>query len=250
MNKTEFVNKLIEICTKRKTLYVLGGFGQYLTPDMKEYFITHYGFNRSTDCYGHNRKELIMNASEDTKAEDCVCFIKSVINGDKGYTTSPCPDISIAALLRQCSNVREISNAVYPEVGDFLTYIDYSHCGVYVGGGKVAEATYRWSDGAQLVDYLGRGWKYAGTLPYIKEDEPTPAPTTKVYAVQVMANKSKAAAKKYLKDGQSVFYIDKWYKTAYTYKTAKAAKAALSKVRKTYPDAFYTEYEGSSLIDI
>ena len=246
MTKNEFVAKCIDFATKQKTLYVLGGFGQKLTPYYKEYFIAHYGFNRCIDAYGRNRKELIMNASPDTFAFDCVCFVKSVINGSKGYTTSPCPDISIAALIRRCTNVREISNTIEPNVGDFLTFRDYSHCGIYIGNGKVAEVTYRWKDGAQIAEYAGRGWKYAGDLEPFFDAEPKP--DEYVHAVQVMACKQKSNAKKYLRKGQSTYFVDDYYKNAYVFSNVSECEKALADIRVKYPDAFITKYKAKDLV--
>ena len=246
MTKDQFVATCIEIATKKPSLYVMGGYGQKLTPEWKEYFITGYGFNRCIDSYGHDRKQLILDAPEDTLAYDCVCSIKSIINGCKGYTTSPCPDISIAALLRECSDRRIVSNNTRPAIGDFLTFKDFSHCGIYVGNDQVFEATYSGKDGAQLRQYQGRGWYYAGDLPYF--DKPEPKPVMYIHGVQVMANTSKSNAKKYLRKGQSTFYVDGWYKNAYTYDSIRECEEHLASIQKKYPDAFITKYKADSLV--
>lgn len=247
MKLNEFIDTLKRLVTDERTLYVLGGFGQKLTPENKAYFIEHYGFNRSVDAYGRDRKKLIMNAPENTLAYDCVCLVKSVLNGSKGYTTKPCPDISINALLRECSNVREVNNAVEPNIGDFLTFADYSHCGIYIGNNKVIECTYKNNDGVQIINYTGRGWKFAGALPYIESDKPD---KTVVAGVQVMANKTKATALKYRKDGQSIVKQGAWYKNAYLFETMSDAKNALADIQKEYKDAFVTEYNIKDVIDI
>lgn len=252
MDKQTFIELLTKYATKEPSLYVMGGFGQKLTPYWKDYFIKSYGFNRTIDSYGHDRKALIMAASEDTYAFDCNCYIKSILNikdGELGYRTSPCPDVSIAAMLRSCKNVRQISNSVLPNPGDYLTFKDYSHCGIYLGNGLVAEATYSGKDGAQLRNYAGRGWAFAGSLPYI-EEAPQPAPVTTVHAVQVMANKTLSAAKKYLRKDQSIFHVGEWYKNAYTFPTTKECEKALPGIQKKYPDAYITTYKSDELVKL
>lgn len=247
LTNKEFVNKLIALATKTPTLYVLGGFGQKLTPYWKEYFITHYGFNRKTDAYRRNRKELIMNASEDTKAYDCVCLVKSVLNGSKGYTTSPCPDISIAALMRECKNVRKLNPGELPSAGDFLCWADYSHCGVYVGDGKVVEATYSGKDGAQITDFYSRHWVYAGVLPYLREDEPKPAGD--VWAVQTCACRKKENAEKYKAEGQHIYKVGGYYKVAFApYSSEAEAKKHLDEGERITKDAFVTKYPAETLV--
>lgn len=251
MTKKDFIRRMIKHAKEDKTLYVNGGFGQNATPANKKYFIDHYGFNRSIDAYGRNRRELIENASSDTLFYDCVCLVKSTVNGDKGYTTKPCPDITIAALLRTCKDVRKISNTDLPREGDFLTNASYSHCGVYIGNGEVVECTYRdvenkGKDGVQITRYAGRGWVWAGDLePYFDAE---PAPVTKVWAVQVMANKSKSNAKKYLRKGQSTYYVDGYYKNAYVFANVGECESAIADIRKKYPDAFITNYSADALV--
>lgn len=246
MTKTEFLNTLKKL-TEEPTLYVYGGFGQFLTEQWKEYFIAHYGFNRSVDAYGRNRRELIEAASSKTRGYDCVCLIKAVLNGNKGYKTEPCPDLSIGGILKRCTNVRTVSNSILPTEGDFLVNDTMGHCGIYIGNGNVIEATYSGSDGVQVKRYAGRGWKWAGELPYL---DPEPAPIPYVYGVQVMANKNKSTAKKYLRKGQSIYYVDGLYKNAYIFPTKKECEAALPGVRKTYPDAFITKYSADALVSI
>lgn len=253
MTKTEFIKTCKKAATEDVTLYVLGGYGQDLNEKMPgnkktwaEYFIAAYGFNRSIDAYGRNRRELILNAKPGTKAYDCNCSIKSFLNGCKGYTTSPCPDISIAALLRKCNNVRKISNTVLPNVGDYLVNSTYGHCGIYLGDGKVFEVTYSGSDGAQITNYAGRGWVWAGDLAPFFDAEPKPI--EEVYGVQVMACSTRSNAKKYLRKGQSTYFVDKLYKNAYIFANKGECETALPGIREKYPDAFITKYKAKDLV--
>lgn len=235
---------------KKKTLYVQGGWGQPLTEKNKVMFTTNprWPYNQRPE-----RKAKIMAASNDTIAVDCICGQKSIIDdlfGVDNQTTAmrkPCPDITVQALMNLCSNVRDVSYNKEPNVGDFLAYANYTHCGVYLGNGKVSEATHTGSDGLQIRDYAGRGWKWAGKLPYI-ENEPEPVPVAKVWAVQVMANKAKSNAKKYLRKGQSTYYVDGYYKNAYVFANIGECEKAISDIRKKYPDAFITNYDANALV--
>ena len=254
MTKSEFI-KTCKKAAEDITLYVLGGYGQILDEAMPgltmtwaEYFCKAYGFNRSVDVYGRNRRDLIMNAPKGTKAYDCNCSIKSFLNGCKGYTTKPCPDISIAALLRNCDNIRKISNSVLPNVGDYLTNASFGHCGIYLGDGKVFEVTYAGKDGAQITNDAGRGWVWAGELNRYFDAEPKPIEY--VYAVQVMACGTKSNAKKYLRKGQSTYYVDGLYKNAYVFATEGECKSALPGIQKKYPDAFITKYKANALVEL
>ena len=180
MLNSDFAKKCINVATNVKTLYVMGGWGEPLTDYWKNYFITHYEFNRSIDPYGKDRAALIRAASADTYAFDCNCSIKSILDGFKadpnqtyGGATygKPCPDYSINnMLLKECVDVS--SNMSNILIGEYIVSTDKGHCGIYVGviGGKrmVAESTYRWADGYQLTDMdcdaRKNMWGYHGKL--------------------------------------------------------------------------------------
>lgn len=249
MTLSEFLKREREALNK-KTLYVLGGWGQPLTDKNKKMFTSWSGwaYNQKAD-----RKAKIFAADKDTIAVDCVCAQKSIIDGLFGVDNqtsamrTPCPDITIQAILNKCSNVRDISYNKEPDPGDFLTYADFSHCGVYLGNNEVCEATYTGTDGLQIRAYKGRGWKWAGRLPWIEYDD-APSTITKLPAVQVMANKTLKTAKKYLKEGQTIVHVGEWYKNAYIYKSKAEAQKNLASVRKTYKDAFITEYDEKDIV--
>ena len=179
MTNDVFATKCINVVQNVKTLYVNGGWGQPLTDANKEYFIKNYAFNRSTKN-GKNRADVIRAASSDTFAFDCVCYVKSVLDGFVGDVTKPyggatygkpCKDITIQKMITdECVDVStDMSNIL---IGEFLSYANYSHCGIYVGiiDGKrmVAECTYAWKDGVQFVDMDCANrkdmWKYHGKL--------------------------------------------------------------------------------------
>ena len=78
---------------------------------------------------------------------------------------------------------------------------------------------------------------------------PAPAPVVTVPAVQVMAQRTLALAEKYKRNGQHIYKVGAWYKTAYTYASDAEARAALPTVRKTYKDAFVTSYKSDQIIE-
>ena len=180
MLNSDFGKKCYDIATKTKTLYVLGGWGQPLTQANKNYFEKTYKKN------GTDFKADIDAATSDTFAFDCVCFVKSVLDGFVGDTTKtyggatygkPCPDVTINDLLNKyCVDISTDVNNIL--IGEFIVSADYGHCGVYVGvvNGKrmVAESTYNKSyngkSGVQLIcmDIPERKslWKYHGKLWY------------------------------------------------------------------------------------
>jgi len=165
MNNNEFVKQLLHIARETKTTYVYGGYGQKLTAANKLMFKTMYKKNREGVIL-----EGINNADANTCGYDCNCLVKSTINGNKGYTTKPCPDVNIEAMLKACTEVSEDMNNI--ELGEYLVYGDLSHCGVYVGivDGKrcAVESTSRFENGVQVIDVdreERKGlWKYHGKL--------------------------------------------------------------------------------------
>ena len=168
-----------------KSVYVLGAFGWPMTQANKQRAINAYSFNRRAD-----RKAVINITPADTFGFDCICFLKALIwgwNGDASkehggavYQSNGVPDIGEKQMLDVCSDVSEDFSKI--QVGEYL-WTD-GHCGIYVGGGKAVECTYRWSDGVQVTDvfnisvgsnHVGRYWKKHGKLPYVTyevEEEP------------------------------------------------------------------------------
>ena len=127
MNATEFVNKLRNIESNYKTLYVMGGVGDYLTASKKKYYLT------DEDTSDYNKKavrvKMINAASSDTVAFDCVGLIKGVLWGWDGskkkshggakYKSNGVPDLGADNMFKQCEDVSadfsdvEIGEAVW-----------------------------------------------------------------------------------------------------------------------------------------
>lgn len=176
MNASEFVNKLKDIATNYKTLYVMGCFGAPMTSTNKKRYANNNTYNRKA-----TRTKYINAASADTFGFDCVCLIKGVLwgwNGDKTkvyggakYKSNGVPDIAADTMFKACSNISaDFSNI---EVGEAVW--KPGHIGVYIGNGLTVECTPAWKNKVQITacntpktGYNTRKWTKHGKLPYIE----------------------------------------------------------------------------------
>lgn len=181
MKASEFVQRLKDIATNYKTLYVMGCFGAPMTAANKRRYIDHHHYNKQAARVKH-----INAASADTFGFDCVCLIKGVLwgwNGDKNkiyggakYATNSVPDVNATAMINLCSDIStdfskiEVGEAVYTDV----------HIGVYIGDGLVVECTPAWKNRVQITacnvpkaGYNTRKWTKHGKLPFIEYDVET-----------------------------------------------------------------------------
>ena len=251
MLASEFAEKCRRAATETKTLYVHGGWGQPLTAANKKSFIARDSWNR-----GHAKD--INAATDDTFAFDCVCFVKSMIDGFAGDPkkpyggatyNKPCQDVGIKALMDlYCVEKSGDMSNIMP--GEYLVYADYSHCGIYLGNGEVAECTYRWKNGVQItkIDQPERKnlWGYHGKL-WLWMDYNY---RSEYIGIQTGAYKSEANAKKYMRNSkiQHMFYVEPYYKNAYTFDTEAEARAALPGIQEEVKGAFITKYKASDLV--
>lgn len=193
---------------------------------------------------------------------DCVCFVKSLIDGfaadpNKPYGGAtygkPCPDAYndvMSMLKKHCVDVSSDMSNIMP--GEFLAYIDYSHCGIYLGGPnkEVVECTPRWKNGVQITrldqperkslwGFHGKLWEY---MDYNYRPE--------YIGIQTGAYKSEANARKYMRNKkiQHMFYVEPYYKVAYTFDTEAEARAALPGIQEDVKGAFITKYKASDLV--
>ena len=160
-----------------ETVYALGAFGWPMNEANKQRVLKSYAFNNQPA-----RLAAIMAATAVKFGFDCICFIKALLWGWCGdaskeyggavYQSNGIPDIDEKAMLELCKDVSEDFSNILP--GEYL-WTD-GHCGVYLGNGKAAEATYRWDDGVQETTVYnitgdiggkGRYWKKHGKLPGI-----------------------------------------------------------------------------------
>lgn len=175
MTNIEFVQKLKEIATKYKTLYVMGCFGSPMTATNKARFTQNHVYNRQAD-----RTKMINAATADTFGFDCVCLIKAVLwgwNGNKShvyggvkYASNGVPDIDADTMITKCSGISTDFSKI--EVGEAVWC--QGHIGVYIGDGLAIECTPLWKNGVQItacnctkLGYNRRNWTKHGKLPYI-----------------------------------------------------------------------------------
>lgn len=189
----ELANKVKEIATNYKTLYVMGCFGAPLKPEYKERYCNNYDYNKQPE-----RTAMIKAASADTFGFDCVCLIKGVLwgwNGDKNkvyggadYCSNGVPDYDCDIMFDRCSGISTDFSKI--EVGEAVWM--KGHIGVYIGNGLAVECTPKWKNNVQITavgnigskkGYDTRTWTKHGKLPYVSyvaastpKPTPTPAP--------------------------------------------------------------------------
>ena len=195
----EFVEKLKNIATNYKTLYVMGCFGAPMNAANKKKYCNNHAYNKQP-----SRTAMINAATDDTFGFDCVCLIKGVLwgwNGDKtksyggsNYTTNGVPDINADTMITKCNNISTDFSKI--EVGEAVWM--KGHIGVYIGDGLAVECTPSWANCVQITacncsksGYNRRNWTKHGKLPYITYDnsintpqvnegsKPTPSSTLK-----------------------------------------------------------------------
>lgn len=175
MTVDEFIDKL-HLALSKKTLYVMGGFGAPLTPSNKTRYI-----NKNT--YNKKRKSIIMAASTDTFAFDCVNLGKGILwgwngntsknNGGAVYKSNGVVDTNADGMFK---------NYCYDKSSDFskiergeVLWMS-GHFGYYIGNGLAVEATPKWKNKVQItavgnigkVDgYNTRTWKKHAKWKYL-----------------------------------------------------------------------------------
>lgn len=174
----ELVAACLDAVYNHKTMYVLSCFGAPMNEKNRE------RYSKADPA----REAQIRAASSDTFGFDCICFIKGLMwgwNGNKDhvyggaeYKSNGIPDIGADSLIKQCRDVSEDFSTIVP--GEYVWLP--GHCGIYVGDGLAAEATFEPVSGVQLQavlpmgvkdGYPATGWKKHGKLPWISyEAEP------------------------------------------------------------------------------
>lgn len=152
MKASEFVAKALDIVNNYKTVYMWGTFGAPLTERLiaqkSEQYPSHYGSTK--------QKILRAKLGQGYFAFDCVGLIKGILwgwNGDSSknygggvYASNGVPDTNVGGMMRLCDEVSTDWTSILP--GELVSTSD--HIGIYIGNGKVAEATPAWDDGVQI----------------------------------------------------------------------------------------------------
>ena len=180
MKAAKFAEKLHNIATNYKTVYIKGGFGAVITkPTLDLYAKIYPSWYTSSKM-----KSLLALAGSGTFGFDCSGVIKAVLwgwsgdasktYGGAGYASNDIPDINDQGMIDVCTNVSDDFSKI--EVGELLWR--QGHVGVYIGDGLAVECTNQTGlrDGVQITavlniedkdDYNGRRWKKHGKLPWI-----------------------------------------------------------------------------------
>ncbi len=181
MTNKEFVEKLREIAETYDTVYMMGTFGAPVSEQLIVQKVKQYPKN-----YSAGRQRLLRGKIAAAPwAFDCVGLIKGVLWGWEGdrtrnfggakYRANSVPDVSANGMTKRLLEPSEDLAHILP--GEAVS-MD-GHIGIYVGDGKVVEATLTGKyDGVVLTDLSYRTWERHGKLPWVDyvsaEEKPAP----------------------------------------------------------------------------
>jgi hypothetical protein len=179
MGNDKFVAKASDIVNKFRTVYMLGCFGHKVTKPL----IDSKAKQLPNWYTGSKKKALEKLVDQGYFGFDCVNLIKGILwgwNGDLSsayggakYVSNSVPDTNADGMIKLCKDVSiDFSTIQKGEV----VWIP-GHIGIYIGGGKVIEATPSWENKVQITACLnigpikglhGRKWDKHGKLPWIE----------------------------------------------------------------------------------
>ncbi len=186
MTDKEFVRKLKDIAEHFQTVYMMGTFGAPVSEGLIQQKVRQY-----PKYYSTGRQRLLRGKIGSAPwAFDCVGLIKGVLWGWVGdrsrnfggakYRSNTVPDVSANGMTKRLTERSEDMAHILP--GEAVS-MD-GHIGIYVGDGKVVEATLTGKyDGIVITDLSYRPWESHGKLPwveYAKEEAPKPPEKPKV----------------------------------------------------------------------
>lgn len=174
MTVAEFISMCTQIAEEYKTLYMWGTFGSVITPSLIEQKTRQY------PSHYPDKKIATLTENAGAWAFDCVGLIKGILWGWSGktgknyggavYRSNAVPDATASGILSRCYGVSSDFSRI--DAGEIV--YKKGHMGVYLGGGKVAEATPSYSDGVQITNcgniataYPATKWEKHGYLPWI-----------------------------------------------------------------------------------
>lgn len=179
MKAADFCTKALYIAQHCKSYYLWGTFGAPLTGELivqkAKQYPAHYPDARRA-------KMAVCAAQGNYWAFDCIGLIKSILwgwNGDRGrayggatYAANGVPDLDANTAIERCSGVSTSFAGIVPGEVVWMR----GHIGIYIGGGRVVEATAAWDSGVQVsaCGNLGaitglhtRTWVKHGKLPWV-----------------------------------------------------------------------------------
>lgn len=183
---TEFVETATLIAEDLDTLYIMGCFGAPMNEKNKTRYKKNHEYNKKPE-----RSNMIQCATDSTFGFDCCGLIKSILWGfsaDKKHTyggakykANGVPDTNAEGLIQKCSGVSTNMNTI--TAGEMVWM--QGHCGIYIGNGRVVEATPKWDNGVQITGLAThvhnctheRIWTKHGKLPWVTYSVVTPKVT-------------------------------------------------------------------------
>lgn len=191
MDNKELVTRLQVIAANYRTTYMWGVFGSPVTESKIAEKVRQYPRRYTAAKLAKLRSYI----GRGYYGFDCVGLIKGVLWGWSGRDTHPHggaryeaaggpTDLDANQMIARCKSVSADFSKIMPGCAVWMQ----GHIGVYIGDGKVVEATPSWRDGVQVSACLnigpiaglpGRRWTKHGKLPwveYVQEPKPVQLP--------------------------------------------------------------------------
>lgn len=182
MNNKELAQKALNVARNYNTAYVWGTFGLVANGANMQRMINQYSKNTK---YLNKARQIYGNGY----FFDCVGLIKGLLwgwcgnpnktYGGAGYASNGVPDISADQMITQCKDVSTDFSKIVVGAAVWLP----GHIGIYVGDGKVVEATPSFNNGVQITacGNIGgisglntRKWTKHGKIPWVSYSAVTP----------------------------------------------------------------------------
>lgn len=174
MNNEEFV-RVAKTAAASHTMYASGTFGQKYTESFLKQKASQYPL-----WYSPNRQNAIRReaASGPLYLFDCCGLIKAIIWGwpNTKYASGNLPDVNDSGIWANCYDCSSDFSDIIP--GEIMHM--QGHVGIYIGGGKVVEATTHWENKVLVSsiykeDKFYRKWQAHGKLKQLEYTQGTNA---------------------------------------------------------------------------
>ena len=225
MNNFEFADRLRALASE-KTVYLWGTFGAPLSEGLIQQKAAQYPARYSAKRQEFLRKQIPARPW----AFDCVGMIKGILWGWTGdesksfggakYENNGVPDVGATAMANR--TVEQSKDFDTITVGEAV--FRSGHIGVYVGDGKVVEATLSdQHDGVVITDFSEGNWTGHGKLPWITyKAKPSPLPVPE--------------EKKSPREGDTVYFSGNRHYTSANGTRSYTARPGPAKVTRYLPD--------------
>jgi hypothetical protein len=173
MKANDFVSRLYNIATTKKTVYAWGMFGSPITSSIVTGKAKQYP-SWYTDAKINGIFAPLYGRTPTAWGFDCIGLIKGVLwgwdNGGAKYGSNGVPDVTADSMIYKCLDVSTDFSSI--AIGEFLWM--KGHCGIYIGDGLAVESAPKWENGVQITacnqsikGFNTRYWTSHGKLPYV-----------------------------------------------------------------------------------